>query len=973
MSTALLEDVVFGGGVKVCSEVGKKSFASSSSRQDGDSLSVQLQVLVPAVEPYEAVYVVGEGEGFGAWKNESAIALTRISSSRWSVILENVPYSAGNLSYKYIVKGEGKDAKVTWEDGANRVLNLSLDFPFRSGAVEPSLVQVKSGKAVAVVRRTEYLRASEVFRRNVNFRASGIAVPVFSLRTSEGSGVGEFLDLKLMTDLCAKVGSRVIQILPVNDTSCFLNWRDSYPYSSLSVFALHPIYLRLQALTNDPAILNRINAAAKELNALPQIDYEKVMANKNSFINEIFESEYIKKNYGTSSSSASSRGSSRVDKSVPSNGPDSSQSSDSASTASSTSKSNLVSPRGSGSVRGMIERINSNSLNALSASSGAVSPRSPSSHSRNASSTGEESSPPSTLDGSSKSSSESSSTPSSSQSSSQPSQSSSQSSLHSSLALSKFVQKNARWLVPYAVFVSLRDKFGTAEYGTWPEEQYRKPSRSQVEAWFAEGMSEPSTGMERTCWVQWQLHEQLSEASRYAASKRVGLKGDLPIGVNRVSVDSWIDSDLFHMAMSTGAPPDQFSEDGQNWGFPTYDWEKMAEDNYAWWRQRLSQMAQYFHAFRIDHILGFFRIWEIPIAHSSGMMGHYNPSIAIHRHELERNGLWDLNRLCHPHIRFDQASSIAGLSTGETVYLLDIISEQGCTDHFILKDEFKTDSGLEHFLSSLPDDTDAAQSWKDKVRKTVSALQKNVVLLREESNPDLFYPRVNFATSSSYRDLHPDLKQRLWELYVRYFYGEAQEEFWREIGAKRLPVIRAATRMLVCGEDLGMVPKCVEPVMSGLGILGLRVQRMPADPKITFSHPASYAHLTVCTTSSHDTSTVRGWWEEDRAKSADFFYDILGEPRSFSSPPHFAEPWLVERILSQHFHSNSMLAIFPIQDFFACIPELRVADPSSEKINDPSNPKHYWRYRLHISLEDLIQSQPFTSKLSDFNHHSGRS
>ena len=1015
LSTALLEDVVFGGGEAIVSSPSKVSFvAKAASSSNGSSLvNVQLLVLVPAVEPFEAVYAVGEGGALGEWQVDKALKLSRISSSCWSVILENVPYSTNSLEYKFIIKGEGKDAKVTWEDGSNRLLNLSCDFPFRSkseASSTSSSASSTSSLASSASAPSDYIRASEVFRRQVNFRASGIAVPVFSLRTSEGSGVGEFLDLKKMTDLCEKVGSRVIQILPVNDTSCFMTWRDSYPYSSLSVFALHPLYLRLQALTKDEAVIKRIEAQAAILNALPQIDYERVMANKNAFINEIFENEYLKRNYGSASSNANvveslELASKAADLSSDDVDASSSSASGSASGSASTSADLLsanmsgasaakLSPRGSGSVRGMIERINSSSLNA---SSGSISPRA---HSRQSSSTAADSntSPNGTLNaasGTSTSVSSSAAVPSTSgtstsgtstsgtstsgtsTSSSTSSQSQSQkfstsASSNSSFGLQRFVQKNSRWLVPYAVFVSLRDKFGTAEYSQWPEE-YRQPTREQVEVMFAKAMENPSSGVERTCWVQWQLHEQLSEASSYAASKRVGLKGDLPIGVNRVSVDSWIDSNLFHMAMSTGAPPDQFSEDGQNWGFPTYDWDKMAEDNYAWWRQRLSQMAQYFHAFRIDHILGFFRIWEIPIAHSSGMMGHYNPSIAIHRHELERLGLWDLNRLSLPHIRFDIASSIAGLTTGETVHLLDVISEQGCTDHFILKESFKTDSGLSSYLDSLPDDTDASKAWKDKFRRTVAALQKNVVLLQDESNPDLFYPRVNFATSSSYRDLAPDWKQRLWELYVRYFYGEAQEEFWREIGAKRLPVIRAATRMLVCGEDLGMVPKCVEPVMSGLGILGLRVQRMPADPKITFSHPASYAHLTVCTTSSHDTSTVRGWWEENRVKSADFFFDILGEPRAHSQPPHFAEPWLCDRILQQHFHSPSMLAIFPIQDFFATLPEFRVQDPSSEQINDPSNPKHYWRYRLHFSLEQLIDSPSFISKVSEFNHSSGRS
>jgi 4-alpha-glucanotransferase len=599
----------------------------------------------------------------------------------------------------------------------------------------------------------------------------------------------------------------------------------------LSVFALHPIYLRLQETTQDPTILAKIQASAKELNKLSQIDYEAVMSAKNDYITQIFALE------------------------------------------------------GNADRRGVAQ----------------------------------------------------------------------------------FVEENKEWLIPYSVFVSLRDQYGTAEYSTWPK--YAKPTRQEVFDLYETLLADNASGVARTNWVQYHLHIQLQKASRYAARHRVGLKGDLPIGVNRVSVDSWINHDLFHMDMSTGAPPDQFSEDGQNWGFPTYDWEKMSEDNYAWWRQRLTQMAQYFHAFRIDHILGFFRIWEIPIAHSSGMMGHYNPSIGIHRHALERAGVWDIRRLVEPHIRFEHIVSAASSTHDEAVHMVKQFFNIVGNDRYSIKPEYETDTLLHSFLDTLPSNTDDALAWKNKVAKTISSLQKNVVLLPHPTDPDLFFPRVNLMTNTSYKELSPEWRSQIYAMYVNYFYGPDQEEYWRKIGSARLPVIRAATRMLVCGEDLGMVPKCVEPVMSALGILGLRVQRMPADPKITFGVPSTYDHLSVCTTSSHDTSTLRGWWEEDRGKTIEYYRTILHE---HGEVPVYCDPHVAEKILVQHLHSPSMLAVFPLQDFFAIDSSLRVHNPASEKINEPSNPKHYWRYRIHISLEKLLQNQAFIDRISSLTLSSGR-
>lgn len=144
---------------------------------------------------------------------------------------------------------------------------------------------------------------------------------------------------------------------------------------------------------------------------------------------------------------------------------------------------------------------------------------------------------------------------------------------------------------------------------------------------------------------------------------------------------------------------------------------------------------------------------------------------------------------------------------------------------------------------------------------------------------------------------------------------------------------------------------------------------MPANPDDEFGYPPHYGYMTVNTTSSHDTSTLRAWWEEDRGKSQHFWNTVLGQQ---GAAPWFCETWLIEMILRQHLHSPSMWAIFPLQDLFALRPDLRVEDPNSERINVPANPKHYWRYRMHVSIEDLLANENFLGHVKALVRESGR-
>ena len=430
-----------------------------------------------------------------------------------------------------------------------------------------------------------------------------------------------------------------------------------------------------------------------------------------------------------------------------------------------------------------------------------------------------------------------------------------------------FMDANREWLIPYAAFCALRDSNGTPEFGKWGDMAEYDPKK--VEKYCAAHKKDISYH----CFVQYHLNAQLTEVRNYAHSKGVVLKGDLPIGISRTSADAWQNPRLFNMDSQAGAPPDAFAADGQNWGFPTYNWEEMEKDGFAWWKRRLGKMNEYFDAFRIDHILGFFRIWEIPITEKSGLEGHFNPALPYSREELQNWGYGDK---------------------------------------------------MQYFL-------------EDPHRK------------------GWFHPRIN-------------ARQQLGGLYDDFFYHR-HNEFWKGTALKKLSALLGSTSMLTCGEDLGMIPACVPEVMKHLNIISLEIQTMPKDPSQTFGNPAWYPYSCVCTTSTHDMNPIRAWWEEDHHTTQKYYNEALG---CQGIAPEKCEPWICRNILEQHLWSPAMLVILPLQDWLSIDPGLRRENPADERINVPAICPYYWRYRMHITLDQLLEADAFNADVAAMVRNSGR-
>jgi 4-alpha-glucanotransferase len=531
-------------------------------------------------------------------------------------------------------------------------------------------------------------------------------------------------------------------------------------------------------------------------------------------------------------------------------------------------------------------------------------------------------------------------------------------------AFIKFFETNKFWLKPYAAFSYLRDLFNTPDFNRWGE--FSKPGL-EIMNQLTHNDSHHFDDIAVHYFIQYQAHIQLIDAADYARSKGIALKGDIPIGIYRNSVDAWLYPDFFHMDCQAGAPPDDFSNIGQNWRFPTYNWEEMAKDNYNWWKQRLQQMATYFDAFRIDHILGFFRIWEIPDKQVEGLMGYFNPSLPYSREELQQLGLYfDMERFCEPYIkeyfleeRFGDLTELV-----KSKYL-----KETSPGFYMLKPGFDTQRKVENHLSPGPETNEEERNQMLRIKKGLYSLISEVIFLEAPGTDGKgWYPRNALHYTKSYQELDYHSQKAINDIYIDYFYRR-NEDFWKEKALTKLPAIKNATQMLLCGEDLGMVPACVPQVMNDLGILSLEVQRMPKNPKTEFGIPSKYPYLSVATPSSHDTSTIRGWWEENPVRTQKFYNEILG---NYGQAPLACESSIVEQIIIQHLYSPSMWAIFPIQDFFGLDESIRLPEPNAERINQPANPKHYWRYRMHLSLEKLLLEDEFNQKIVSLLEKTGR-
>jgi len=623
---------------------------------------------------------------------------------------------------------------------------------------------------------------------------TGTAVPLSALRSRHGGGIGEFPDLADLGAWCRDVGLSIVQLLPINDTGY-----ESSPYSALSAFALHPVYLRLADLPGYSAVEERAKALAAELNARVHVDHGRVWAGKQALLHQIF------------------------------------------------------------------------------------------SH------------------------------------------------VAFSAADAETWLTTHSWGRAYAVFWALRERYARAGWQSWPD--HRLVTEDDVLRLWSELGAEARFPI----WLQLQAEAQLGAAVKSLEACGVALKGDIPILLNEDSADVWAHPEYFDLSLRAGAPPDGMNPEGQNWGFPVYRWENLAKDGFGWWKDRLRHAARFYQAYRIDHVLGFFRIWATPAENHTAQLGLYLPAPRLADAALRSLGFDDgrLIWMSEPHIfgleLRERLGEEAGLVADAALVKI------GQEDLYRFRPAIKGEKDL----TSLP--------VSDHAKGSLILWFRNRTLMRQADGS--FVPTAQYYATKAYDSLGQD-ERWAFEHLIQETNERVQKE-WEAQGRHLLSFMKETTGMLVCAEDLGSIPDCVPRVLGELGILGLKICRWARDwnaPGQPYFRVSDYPVLSVCTPSVHDTSTLRQWWDEEKDHRG--FLSALGLDPVADDGPY--SPAQAQKVLGALMGTRSRLCIVALQDWFALDAGLRTDDPAGERVNTPGTVgAGNWAWRMKPYLEDLVAHPTF--------------
>ena len=724
--------------------------------------TVLFRVSAPQLQKGQAVAICGSHPAIGSWNTSRYQLMHYVGNGEWVLSVDALGWLMP-IEYKYVVVDTATHALVAWEEGDNRIISEEL----ADGQV--------------LVLYGEPLRLCEA-----SWRLAGVSVPVFALRSEHSYGVGDFGDLKRFVDWAVATGMKVIQLLPVNDTTTNHHWSDSCPYNITSFFALHPHYIDLEAAgtLRSKTKMTQFMRRRQELNALHYSDYEAVDRVKSEYLQELFE-EQGKTVLATKECKA-------------------------------------------------------------------------------------------------------------------------------------FCEANADWLPDYA--------------------EYRQEALDYVS------------------FVQYLLHQQLTAAADYAREQGVVLKGDLPIGVHRDSVETRKHPELFHLDAQAGSPPDVFQH-GQNWGIPTYNW---GEELTSMLRLRLNRLSQYFDALRIDHVLGYFRIWEIPVEAVDGVLGHFSPALPLTVDEIEYFGLTFRKELfTKPFINDRIIDRLFGI---HAAYVRDNFLVRKAYNLYDLADQCATQRRI---ATLFADRRDENSLW---IRDGLMRLASNVLFLEDSHQQEMYHPRIGATQEPVFEALSDTERDAYLRLYNNYFY-QRHSFFWGQQALHRLPAMMGDSRMLFCAEDLGMLPDCVEPVLDQLRILTLEIQQLPKQQGFEYAHLEANPIRSVCTIATHDMMPLRLWWQQQPERRQRYYVTMLQKE---GRAPEQLPAHLAEEIIARHLYCPSMLCILQLSDWLAMDSELRCKNPQQERINTPSDAYNRWQYRMHLTIEELLEAERFNKKLKTMIQRSRR-
>lgn len=762
--------------------------------------AVVLEISLPLLQPGMWVEVLGDDPQLGQWLPGEGLKMAQSAEGIWQVSFSPDRTFA---DYKYVAHLPAENGNTSetllWEEGPNRRLAVGEN----------------PGEELLWVNDFAFRWPAAALPR-----AAGVAVPVFSLRSEQSLGIGEFPDLKLLGVWAEKCGLKLMQLLPVNDTTAQYNWWDSYPYAAISVHALNPMYLSplafCYALSETEQRVFQQNQI--ELEAEPGVNFPKVQQVKWPLFRQIFDRNYAL----------------------------------------------IIQNAGFG----------------------------------------------------------------------------------------QFLKANSAWLVPYAAFCYLRELHGTADFHQWTS--HSRFEAKEIGVFFQpEHPAYPEVLFH--AWLQYEAHRQLTDAVAHLHRHGIGLKGDLPIGISRNSVEAWAEPEYFNLNFQAGAPPDFYSEEGQNWGFPTYRWEMMAADGYKWWQSRLHSLEKYFDAIRIDHILGFFRIWSIPLSATSAALGYFRPARPYSAEELDAAGISaeTAQKLSVPQFSKTDLETLFGEEAAEVIAHFLKVDEEG---KFGFQAAFSTQRKCAEYFRQNP------KPYAEKLLH----LHTEVLFIPDETGGG-YHPRVEGVSTERFAAMDYEMQENYRQISTEYFQVR-HEKMWKEAALEKLSALLPQTRMLVCAEDLGFQPTSVKEVMQELGLLGLKVLQIP-EGSTPFLEPGQVDYYNVITTSTHDSESLRGWWESHPNERTVLFRELLHQK---GTPLGALHPYLAEKTNRAFLQSPAMLSILPLQDWMAMDGRLHLLPATDERINNPAMIPNYWKYRMPITLQKLVSEESLTLKISNIVQESQR-
>lgn len=497
--------------------------------------------------------------------------------------------------------------------------------------------------------------------------------------------------------------------------------------------------------------------------------------------------------------------------------------------------------------------------------------------------------------------------------------------------IERFAEQHNSWLDAYAHFIIMNDTAGL--FGYKLSEYNKNYQNNSFHIFFKNEIL-------RIKCIQYILHTQLKDISDYANKKNILLKGDLPIGVNPNGLDVSINKEYFNVDFSAGAPPDDFALDGQNWGFPTYNWDIMETDNFSWWKNRMSSLNDYFSAVRIDHILGFFRIWQIPKNQHSGLLGFFYPSIPLDYNTVNGclNDGWDIDYLSKPIVHEDYARKLLGC------YFEKVIESKLLLAH------------CKKGFFNLAEETQVFYDNKnDEVSNILRKLCTEVLFIKHNDN---YYPRIRPDKTNIFNHIGRDNQALIENIHSDYFFHK-NISLWRNVAKKRLSAIKSSSDILLCAEDLGMIPSCVPDVLSELNIMTLEIERMPKEGQETpWCNLDNLPYNSVLSTSTHDMPPLKLYWHRlSNDEKEDYRARKLGDIDLNN------EKCVLKTIVKNHLLSSSILCIIPLGDLLS-FHDIMSQDASEEQINHPENPDNIWDYRFPFYMDNLIEDNAIIDDIS---------